>query len=517
MNNNKKISKSITAFLFAVLFTSDALASAELDRVYKLNTIGVLRAWDNVDGLFGDIVSDAYQNNLKQESRFTIQDLSKANQVLANSTLPYNKLIEDAEILKTMAEKYKLDSFLRTKVYKEGPQYRFVIDWIHAPKNQLLSSETFKLDEPFEPGTNSGSQKFKLELSHALDRVVKKVPFFGNVTGRDQNSVTVNVGESSGIKKGDTLVLATIDEVKYHPLLKSIVDWRLSSTGKIVIKDVDEGMAFGQIVSEDFGRSIARNQKIVQWMAAPDSQPNIEKRVTDYEDRAERAGEPPRLGWAAPGVFIGSYSHEWTQGAGGFDGGGMMIGVKADAQGWITADWFADLNLAFGSAGYSQKVITTQAETAASGVNATMSQFRLGVGYFYHPTPNFFGPKGWAKLGFQSTSFGLPSNSTEQTSTTSFSSLTLGIGGDLPIRDDYGALLSINFGIFAGGEESGRFQTGTATGATSVDFYLGGYYWIQPKMKLNVGIDFKSYSLDFATGSISNKLIALGPTMAFYF
>jgi hypothetical protein len=496
-----------------------AFASPELDRQYSLNSVGILKAWDNVDGLFGDIVTEVYQVELKSQSRFTVQDLSKANQLLGTSKIPYNKLIEDSEILGQLAKSMKVDTFLRTKVYKEGPEYRFVIDWVHAPKLQLIATENFKIVEPFSEGKSLGSDEFRKGIAQALDRLIKKVPFQGMVTGRDQSSVTVNLGVQERIKKGDTLVIATVDEVKFHPLLKTIVDWRMTSTGRATVNEVDDGMAFAKIDAEEYGKQIARYQKIVQVIPGQGLKPEVETHVTDYEDRLKASQEPPRLGWISPGLFIGKYSREAStnNGSSGLSGSGTMLGFKADAQVWFTGDWFGEFNYAFGSSGYQQKDIATNANTAATDVTATLNQLRMSVGYFYHITPNFFGPKGWAKAGFQSSKYSLPNSSTERTSNTSFTSMTIGLGGDLPIRNDYGVLLSVDFGLFGGGKEAGAYY-GTETGASAVDVYLGGYTWLQPKMKLRVGFDFKSQSLDFINGAtISNKVLAFGPSLMFYF
>ena len=150
-------------------------------------------------------------------------------------------------------------------------------------------------------------------------------------------------------------------------------------------------------------------------------------------------------------------------------------------------------------------------------MNLSLSQVRLALGYFYHVTSNFFGPKGWAKIGYQKTTYGLPQNSTARTGDVSYSGLFLGIGGDLPVRDDYGLILDADFGVFGSGtEDAGYF--GTSTGGSSVSFFAGGYAWLDPKLKFQVGIDFKSNSVDFVSGgSISNKSFALAPSLLFYF
>jgi hypothetical protein len=511
--SNFWVAHAVRSAVFGIVFLSavppSAIASPELDRAYALSSIGILRAWDNVDGLFGDMVTKAFTEHLANESRFTVQDLSKANAALTSSKMPYAKVIEDPSILGQLAKTFKLDSFLRTKAYKEGPNYKFTIDWIHAQKLQVIATETVEIEEPFRGQGKLGTEEFRKSLTDALDRMIAKVPFKGSVTGRDQTAVTVNLGASSGIKKGDTVVLATLDDVKYHPLLKTVVDWRLTPTGKATVDEVDEGIAFAKIDTEEYGRQIQRFQKVVQIIPAVEKVP-LERHSTDLESMDKKAHEPPRIGFVAPGLLLGSTSRDTLT----TNGSGFLIGVKGEAQVWLTSDFFADLKLDYGSASYSQTNNTTGVK--ASGVNISMSQFRLAGGYFYHVTPNFFGPKGWVKLGYQSTSYGLPLDATAGTGHTSYSGLFLGIGGDLPVREDYGVILDVDFGIFGGGSDDG--SAASPSGSSSVSFFVGGYAWVAPKLKFQVGLDFKSNSLDFVSGnSLSNKTYSLSPSVLFYF
>ncbi len=498
--------------LFSVsVFSQSSFASPELDRQYALTSIGILRAWDNVDGLFGDMVTKTFSEHLADQSRFVVQDLTKANQLLMSSKVSYAKVIEDPEVLGTLAKNFKIDSFLRTKIYKEGPNYRFTIDWVHAQKLQLIASESVEVAEPFKGEGKLGTEEFRGALRSALDRLIAHVPFKGSVTGRDQTSVTVNLGITSGIKKGDTLVFATLDEVKFHPLLKTIVDWRLTPTGKATVDEVDDGLAFAKVDTEEYGRQILRFQKIVQIIPAAESV-SIASQSLDTEAMEKKAKEPPRIGYIAPGLMLGSASRETATNT----GSGMLYGLKAEAQSWFTSNVFGELRFAYGTAGFTQKSISTQT-TNLEGVSTSFSQYRLSLGYFYHVTSNFFGPKGWVKGGLQGTTYGLPLDSTTQTAKASYSGFFLGLGGDLPVRGDYGAILDVDFGVFGTGTDEGNFF-GSSSGSSSLNVFVGGYGWIEPKMKLQVGIDFKSHSMDFLNGaSISNRVFAISPSLLFYF
>src|SRR4051812_21246579 len=100
MRNGLPIRSSAVSLISALLFAStlhlpNAQATTELDRIYALETVGYLKSWDNVDGMFVDYVSTAYKEYFAKQSRFVLQDLTRGSDILAKSKLPYNKLIDD--------------------------------------------------------------------------------------------------------------------------------------------------------------------------------------------------------------------------------------------------------------------------------------------------------------------------------------------------------------------------------------------------------------------------------------
>ena len=93
-----KILFSIT--LIASLFEAPlARATAELDKLYSLETVGFLKSWDNVDGLFSEYVAAAYKEYFDGQSRFVLQDVSKSDALLTRAKISYGDLIEDREVL----------------------------------------------------------------------------------------------------------------------------------------------------------------------------------------------------------------------------------------------------------------------------------------------------------------------------------------------------------------------------------------------------------------------------------
>jgi hypothetical protein len=502
--------------LFAAGFNGQsAFANAELDHRYALDSVGFLRSWDNVDGLFTDYVEGAYKDYFSRQSRFVVQDLSKVDDVLLHSKLGYQKAIEDKQVLAQLARTTHSQTLIRTHVMKEGPQYRFAMEWLEAPSMVPLAVEAMILKEP-ENGEALGTQEVQAQIEAALDRMIAKVPFKGHITGRDNNSVTLNIGATQGLKKGDTAIVSTLDEVRVHPLLGIIVDWRLTKTGKIEIDSVDEGISFGHVVSEEEGRTIARYQKITQIIPAPEDD---KTEILSLDDERKKASlEMPKLGFVSGQLTPGSFSRDFNA-ADGTDsrtGGGVTFGAKLDAELWLTREFFGELSYGFNFWNQSQHPLGSSTATLNGGSSYTY--FNLAGGYSYLVTGDFFGPKGWIKLGYQSNSYTLPADPSESSGPISFKGLYLGLGGDLPVRDDWGALLNFDIGLLNSVSESDAFNNGSASDSSNVAFTIGGYYRYTNRLTFRLSLDVTANSADFSNGnSVSQKVITVSPAVLYYF
>lgn len=517
---SRKHGKSALAALLAscaaaaLAFPLPARANAELDRKYALETVGLLRAWDNMDGLFGDYVAAAYKDYFSRQSRFVLQDLSKTDAILTQSKIPYNRVIEDTEVLGQLARTTKSQSVIRTKIQKEGPQYRFTISWMHSPGMELLAYDEVVIRER-EDGAGFGLDDIKGSLQATLDRMIRKVPFHGMVTGRDNTSVTLNIGKGSNLLPGDTLVIGTLDEVKKHPLLKEIVDWRLTTTGKLKVDQVEDGIAFAKVEEEEAGREISRFQKVIQIIPA-NAKANEIPVIEEKPEPADRAA-PPTLGWASATGWLGGFSRQFSDnGTMAKSGGAIFMGAAADGQLWLTREWFAELGFAYGFGSYAQDDFSAGVESA-SGISVSAFAWKLAGGYTYLVTGDFSGPKAWTKFGLHSTSFSLPTVLTEALAPVSFTSPFIGVGGELPIRGKYGAIVNLEFGLFPGGGETGQ-PNGSTDGASDVRFSLAGYYRWSPRTTFRVGVDILANSAEFSSNSsLSQKIVTVAPSLVYYF
>lgn len=494
-----------------------AFASEELDHRYALQTVGFLRAWDNVDGIFADPVAQAYGEYFSRQSRFILQDLSKADTVLTKSTLPYHDLIEDPAILAQVARVTRSQTLLRTEIRKEGGTYHFRIEWIHEPDAALLASERFEIAEPRD-GRDLRESGLGGKLREALDRIVARIPWVATVTGRDNHSVTVDIGTETGLRPGDTLVVSSIDEAKVHPLLKEIVEWKLVPTGRLRVDQVASRMAFCHIEEEEPGRQVLREQKITQVLRAP---PEVAKPAppTAGASTTEADGDDGiRLGWLGFGLDPGQFSRTYsTQTAGqSRTGSGFMGGALVSGRIWLTPQWFADGSLGYYGWHYGGDF------TQMSSGNAV--NLNIAGGYSYLLNNDILGPKIWGKFGFRSSNFNYNESAAALTTPITFQSWYLGLGTDLPVRDGYWAFLNFDYGLFNTASESTNLS-GTPQGGSNISLSLGGYYRYTPHITFKVTLDYDYQSEDFQSApngaalnpNISQTQISIVPAVLYYF
>jgi hypothetical protein len=111
----------------------------------------------------------------------------------------------------------------------------------------------------------------------------------------------------------------------------------------------------------------------------------------------------------------------------------------------------------------------------------------------------------------------MPVSLTEFTGPTSFKGLFLGLSGDMPIRDNWGVSLGLDFG-FLTSIDVAQYFTYSPTGKSDVTFNAGLFYKIKPRLTFKGGIEIISQSADFTNGmSVTQRVISFVPSLLYYF
>jgi hypothetical protein len=500
-------SKLMLILASILIFSSIANASPENDRVYQLETVGWLKASDNSDGIFADYMDDQYAHYFSGQTRFVPKLLKGLNSVLDQSSTQYPELVQQADILKKIALKYKVESLLRTRVYKENDSYRFVIEWVYAPKGDVLASVEFRF---VDAGNEEGFKKSELPraISAHLDELIQKLPFLGQVTGIEGDTITVSVGHNQNVKPKDILTLYTIQNVKRHPILKTIEEWRWQEVGRAKVEQVEESLSFAKVISLEPNQNVIRFQKVREILPAPP------EKTADAAPKKEI----PRLGWVAGNAGIGSYSRDvgLPNGASGRTGGGLLEAFQIDTQVWLNSRFITQATLGATSFKYSPKDLAS-GNAIGSNYSGSGSDFRLAVGYSFFPMNTVFDSIAWAVVGYKSTSYSISTQTTDYVGDSSFGSLFIGIGGQVAFDENFSGELGIDLGVLKSAS-SADFGFGDASASTDLSFRIAGIYHLDSQWFLRLQIRLNSESMDFAGGqSISEKNFSVSPSIMYYF
>jgi hypothetical protein len=504
------IKKIITLILVLLSVSfSHAVASPENDRVYQLESVGWLKSSDNLDDIFSEFLDQEYEKYFEGQSRFVVKKISGINDILKQSEVSYSTLIQKTEILKKISQKFKIESLIRTHVYKEAESYRFVLEWVYAPKGDVLSQFEFRF---MDPGKDAGLRGSELPtaIQNALDQLIAKLPFLAQVTGVEGDVITVNLGRNQNVHRREIFTIYTLQAVKRHPKLNSIEEWRWQPVGRAQVDQVEDSISFAKIIETEPGQKVIRLQKIKEVLPAP---PEPKKTVESSEEK-----DIPRLGWVAGNLGLAFYSREVGTGSASSGRGGSGMGQSLDIEGllWINSRWLAQLSLGGALLKYSPIDLSTSTETGTS-YSGTSSQLRIAAGYALFPAKTIFDTIGWVHMGYRSTSYTLPSLITDFTGSSSIGSLFLGVGGEVPFKDILTIQMALDLGLLK--SASNVFPAyGEPASSTDLMFQFGAAYHLDDRLNVRLMFKISSQSMDFTNGeSISQKILSVGPSVLYYF
>lgn len=508
----KKI--NLLACLFSFVLTcaqiSTAQASPENDRVYQLDSLAWLKAADNVDGIFADYIDEVYTDYFKRQSRFQIRKLNGIDQILGNSSMTYIELIQNKDLIKKVAQKFKIESVIRTRVYKEVETYRFVMDWVYAPRGDILSQFEFRYVDPKKENGLEGSD-LPIAIKGGLDNLIAKLPFLGQITGVERDTLTINIGKNQGIKRGEIFTLSTLQSVKRHPVLNRIEEWRFVPTGRAQVEQVEESMSFAKVIETEPGQNVIRYQKVKDILPAP-----VEATAATKEKPVEK--DRPRAGWVAGNLGLGNYSREVGQpgGASGFGGGGLLATFEIDSMVWLNSRWLAQGSLMAGITKYSPTNLSSNTPITTD-YSGSSNQMRLAVGYSLFPARTIFDAIGWLHAGLRYTSYSLPANTTHLTGSSDFTSLFLGLGGELPVSKLIALQMNLDLGVLRSASQKNP-AFGDASASSDLMFSVAGTYRLEDRVFLRLLIKLNSQAMDFPAGqSVTQKMLSVAPSIMYYF
>ncbi len=506
MGTTVKKVKQLIFILTLALLPIRASASPENDRVYQLETVAWLGASDNMDGVFSEFVEEQFQRHFSGQTRFTPKTLKGVAEILGKSGTRYRELIREPDLLKKISRKFEVESLIRTQVFKEGETYRFLIEWIYGPRAEVITQHEFRyVDEHKETGLAGSS--LPGQFQRALETLVSKLPFLGQVTGVEGDTLTASLGRNAGIKPGDLLVISTLQSVRRHPVLGTIEEWRWQAIGRARVEQVEESLCFAKVVETESNQNVIRNHKIREIVSAPPPQ-----RVRESEEVFIA-----RSGWVAGNAGAGIYARETSDGTGGKTrgGSGLLGAFELDTQIWLNSRYLVQGSYETSLFKYAPTDLATGSAIGTS-VSGSHSRLRGALGASLLPMKSLFDPVAWIHAGYKSATHTLPTTN-DLTSKSSLDSVFVGVGGSFPVTPELLAQLDLDLGILRTADAA-DLGFGDASASSDLNFRLSGIYRINTHFFFRVMLNIASQSMDFTAGqSLSQKTFSLSPSLMYYF
>ncbi len=497
---------------------------------------------DNIDGAFSAPIQQSYANFFRYNPRF-----------------------------QQVASPQQADTIIKTNVEQTATATKLELIITLQNNGITFTKESLQLK------AGASGQEMHAAVKTLLIRGLKRIPFYGTVTGRENNEVVLDIGEKQGVKVGDLVQLARVSQIKTHPLLKSVVDVELTPSGTALVNATEDQLAFAQILDEYPGESVRttykitaveevqnnptksgaigrtnklsastlRNsrEKIAAKLANQQSQEDndpVNKPQGTNPNKDSGDGDDPqytklviyddelgntRYGQAELAGFLGSFSSNvtHTSPAAIYSDGAFTPGVRALGEAWLTKEWIIEGQFGLASTSVTQALestSTTSATTTTTSNSSTLRHISLMGGYRYLIEDNIEGPQIKVKLGYTNFHWSTSSIESARQSAKTYSGLSIGLGGLMPLHyHDLGISGDITVLLLPSSSE-GSYKTGTnKESTTSFTFYLGAYYKLSNELRLKAGLVFESYSMDFDNDTVSTnqKFIGFMPSIVYFF
>ena len=506
--NFQQLAKFIVTlcFLFSINF---AEANPENDRIFQLDSVGWLDASDNADGIFTDFLEEQYSAYFSAQTRFVVKPLDGLSTVFNDSNAKYSDLIQQPEIIKKISLRFKIENLIRTQVSKEGDSYHFQLEWVYAPKGDVLSSVEFRYTDPRNEEGLLQSELPKI-IHKGLDDLIQKLPFLGQVTGIDGDTITISVGRNQNLKPKDFVTLYTLQSLKRHPILKTIEEWQWQPVGRAQVDQVEDSLCFAKVTQLENGQKIMRFQKIKEILPGPPD--------PKTDDTLKKTDDIPRLGWVAANIGVGNYSRDvgLPGNVSGRSGGGFLQRFELDSQVWLNSRFNAQGTLAGTIFKYSPTDLASGTSLGTS-YSGSGTELRLAVGYALFPMKTVYDSIAWVHLGYKTIHYSLPNQLSDYTANSDFGSLFIGVGGEVALYNSFGAEMGLDLGVLRSASQV-DLGFGDASATTDVGFRIAGIYHLSDTFFLRILFKINSQSMDFLSGqSVSQKTFSIVPSFMYYF
>lgn len=402
--------------------------------------------------------------------------------------------------------------------------------WYSTLDGQPLFFESVSLPDA-GPRPGEDAQR-KQRLQDWLTDMWSKIPGRGYVVKRDLTTLTLEGAAQEGLKLGDKVEIRRLQEVKRHPLLKTLVGIESSSSGLATITVLGDPLSTAKVDYESNTDPIQEGDRYLPRAVAP-----VANLVAPSPGIPSPSAELGSMNPPAPqettqhtfevsgGVLLGTISHEETV-AGSttpIAASSFAPGLDLRGKAFLTREWYFGGDVAYAFLNFSGLDATKFGAESASG---EYSNVRFYGAYRFIFLESEQGQGGFdLAVGYRraSASFAALSAATAPSSKT-FAGLDVGFGVHVPVDAGVSVFFRADR-IFGSSLLETPLTGGSATSSVVWNFEGGAKYKLNAHADVTGGISFFRANASYtgtgtrATASVasltSGTLFNIGYTQKF--
>lgn len=465
--------KLLPIFLFVLSLTGWTQSS--------MRRCTLLPITDSVGGAIGFKVFEEAERDLRSSNWCTYVSNAAMMSVFTRYRENLPQHLKTKEVIQTISSKLKVGSLIRVSIVNELQGVEVQMDVLGENGEDLFFSEKTILNS--DEVTIIAST-----IKNWLDVYAKTIPYDAKINGILGDQITLDVGKGYPIQEGQRFVVKRLTTKKKHPLLKKIVDWDTEHLAEGRVFNISDNQALGMVKVYKTDKKLIAGDwvRLEEWRE--------DDKLIKSIDEKEKDLSPGSLGIISMSLFGSQSSVDTTSPAGSRRMSGNLIGVDLRAEGWITRQYFAALEL--GRALGSMK--KSSGEVEKSNVDYTQSVFKLTGGFKYLPVGFFYGPQVDFFAGYANYVHDLDFSAPDGFGKNSFTGILLGVGTNIPLNREYRFFAQaeiLPFPTFK--DDDDNFKSPKSVSA--IELELGMKYQINTRTTLDASLETFSRKAKFKT------------------
>ena len=473
------MTKYLALFLFVFSFQALALSVPRTVAPSSMRRCTLLPITDSVGGAIGFKVFEEIEQELKRSNWCTYVSNSSMMSVFTRYRENLPQYLKTKEVLTTVSEKLRVGSIVRVSLVNDMNGVEVQMDVVGESGDDIYFSEKAIL-------TNDDVEVVASTVRNWLELYSKTIPYDAKINGVLGEQITLDVGKGYPMQIGQRFTVKRLVTKKKHPLLKKIVDWDTEVLAEGKIFNISDNQALGQVKVYKTDKKLIPGDwvRIEPWRAEDSDDKAFEKEKEDLS--------PGSLGILSLALFGSKSSVDTTSGTGSRRLSGTLMGFDLRAEGWITREYFAALEIV--------RALGTMKKTSGTAVKTsndiTSSTFKLTGGYKYLPVGFFYGPQIDLFAGYANYTADMDYSAADGFGKTSITGLLVGASANIPINREFRFFASaevLPFPSFK--DDDGNYKS--AKSVSAMELEVGVKYHLNVRTTLDGSIETLSRKAKF--------------------